>query len=277
MRIGLGERLSGWVAANRRTICNSDAALDLAGYDAPELKGFASCLSTPLTAGDELVGVITLYAADRHAFSDNHRRLVEQAARPLSHLVRGAAGLGKVQHATGPGALAQLPEAAEVAALDLSEEPCLCPVAVVALQIGQIGDRPETTAVPELLLARAAAALKRDLRIPDLLYRDGEFGLLAVLPHADSRAAETIAMRVRDSVLGALHALDAPLAAALLVLTGTAAAPSDGILLEEVMEAARRRAYEAGVAAGLRATTADTLTQPRLFDDAAARWRRAAS
>ena len=103
-RIGLGERLSGWVAANRRTICNSDAALDLAGYDGQELAGFASCLSTPLTAGDELVGVITLYAADRHAFSDTHRRLVEQAARPLSHLVRGALELEKVQHATGAGA-----------------------------------------------------------------------------------------------------------------------------------------------------------------------------
>src|SRR5207237_4682197 len=29
MRIGLGQRLSGWVAANRQTIANSDASLDL--------------------------------------------------------------------------------------------------------------------------------------------------------------------------------------------------------------------------------------------------------
>ena len=35
LRLGLGERLTGWVGATRRTICNSDAALDFVGMEGP--------------------------------------------------------------------------------------------------------------------------------------------------------------------------------------------------------------------------------------------------
>ena len=36
-----------------------------------------SCLSTPLSVDSRLVGVLTLYAQDRDAFSDDHRRLFQ--------------------------------------------------------------------------------------------------------------------------------------------------------------------------------------------------------
>nr|MCU0256604.1 HD domain-containing protein [Vicinamibacterales bacterium] len=45
--ITVGERLTGWVAANQRSICNSDASLDF--VDRPDLgSAFRSCLSVPL-------------------------------------------------------------------------------------------------------------------------------------------------------------------------------------------------------------------------------------
>ena len=272
LRMAVGERLSGWVAANRRTICNSDPALDLAAVDAPFDVELHSCLSAPLLAGESLVGVLSLYASDHQAFTDKHRRLVEQTARPLAHLVRGASELEKVQHATIAGALAQLPPASG-AEVDLVEDACLCPVAAVSLQIHGLDDAPETIGVPDLLLARAAAALRRDLRIADLLYRDGPHGLLAVLPHADVRAAHTIAVRARDNLHGALASLDEAIAARVRVVTGIGAAPGDGVLLDDVMDAARQRASRA-MSAGLRMplepASLHAPRQPRLFDDAAA-------
>ena len=45
-----GQRLSGWVAANRQTIANSDAALDL-GNLAMRLDPPQSCLSTVISDG----------------------------------------------------------------------------------------------------------------------------------------------------------------------------------------------------------------------------------
>jgi putative nucleotidyltransferase with HDIG domain len=74
--IRVGDRLTGWVAASRQLIINSDAALDL-GNDVPALK---SCLSVPMMAGDTLVGVLSLYATARNAFSDDQGRLVQMVA-----------------------------------------------------------------------------------------------------------------------------------------------------------------------------------------------------
>ena len=59
VRLSLGERLSGWVAANRQTIRNSDAALDLGEAVRSITPRLRSCLSTPLTIDGDLVGVLT--------------------------------------------------------------------------------------------------------------------------------------------------------------------------------------------------------------------------
>ena len=51
--------LTGWVAANRDMIVNSDAALDLEVVGVRHTRGM--CMSTPLLHGDELIGVLTVY------------------------------------------------------------------------------------------------------------------------------------------------------------------------------------------------------------------------
>jgi len=86
MSMGMGERLSGWVAACRQTITNSDGALDL--YDRDVKLG--SALSTPLMDGDRLVGVFTAYAAPTQAFSEDQSRLVEMMAPHLGRIVGAA-------------------------------------------------------------------------------------------------------------------------------------------------------------------------------------------
>jgi hypothetical protein len=83
MSITVGERLSGWVAACRRTITNSDAALDL--YDRDVTLG--SALSTPLIDGDRVVGVLTAYAAAAQAFTEDQSRLVQMVAPHLGRIM----------------------------------------------------------------------------------------------------------------------------------------------------------------------------------------------
>ena len=57
LKIPLGQRLSGWVAANRQTISNSDPSLDLGEVARCTTPRLRSCLSTPLLSDDTLVGV----------------------------------------------------------------------------------------------------------------------------------------------------------------------------------------------------------------------------
>ena len=86
MRIPVNERLSGWVAAHRRTIVNSDAALDLAGLEIPTVP--RTCLSTPLLDGDALVGVLTLYAEFPLSFTDEQGRMMQMLGPHLALLAR---------------------------------------------------------------------------------------------------------------------------------------------------------------------------------------------
>lgn len=83
-RVQLGQRLSGWVAANRQTIVNSDAALDLGDIASAVTPRLLTCLSTPMVSDGQLVGVLTVYSSDAEGFSDDHRRIIEAFARQIA-------------------------------------------------------------------------------------------------------------------------------------------------------------------------------------------------
>jgi transcriptional regulator with GAF, ATPase, and Fis domain len=90
LRIPRGERLSGWVAANRQTIVNADPILDLGEVARTLRPRLRSCVSTPLVSGNELVGVLSLYSVDADAFNEEHKRLLEVIGGQVSHSVRHA-------------------------------------------------------------------------------------------------------------------------------------------------------------------------------------------
>src|SRR5262249_10203558 len=47
-----------------------------------------SCLSTPITAGSSLVGVLTLYSSNADQFADEHRRIIETVAQHSAQTIR---------------------------------------------------------------------------------------------------------------------------------------------------------------------------------------------
>ena len=80
VRMPLGRNLSGWVAANKQSIRNSDAMLDLgeaARNLSPRLR---SCLAVPIVHKNDCVGVLTLYSVGSDAFSPDHQRVAEAVA-----------------------------------------------------------------------------------------------------------------------------------------------------------------------------------------------------
>jgi len=103
LSIPIASKLSGWVAANRQPIVNSDPALDL-GVQAAGAASLQSSLGVPLVSGNVLVGVLTLYASRPRAFSDGQCRLMEMIAPHIAGAVAHArrhesASLG--QHPNG--------------------------------------------------------------------------------------------------------------------------------------------------------------------------------
>jgi len=62
LQMKIGDRLTGWVAANHQPIVNSEAQLDL-GPEA-SLVGLRFCLALPLVDDGQLAGVLSLYGAE---------------------------------------------------------------------------------------------------------------------------------------------------------------------------------------------------------------------
>jgi putative nucleotidyltransferase with HDIG domain len=87
--VGMGERLTGWVAVQRQAIVNSEAALDLAGHTEGSLSAMQYCVSVPLVKGDVLVGVLTLYALQ--PFAEDTGRLLEMVSPHLAAAIDIAA------------------------------------------------------------------------------------------------------------------------------------------------------------------------------------------
>jgi len=84
LTIPLGQRVTGWAGANRRTAMNSDASLDLAQIAQGFQPHLLSAMSTPLTDHDRLIGVLTAYSLQPEAFNDSHRYTFEHVCATLS-------------------------------------------------------------------------------------------------------------------------------------------------------------------------------------------------
>jgi putative nucleotidyltransferase with HDIG domain len=82
--IGIGHRVSGWVAANGRTMVNADARLDLERLPA----GTCFALSVPMIREGSVAGVLTLYAPT--SFAPDQGRRIEIIAPHLATAIASA-------------------------------------------------------------------------------------------------------------------------------------------------------------------------------------------
>ncbi len=84
----LGDRLTGWVGANRETIFNSDPGLDLGDMADAWTPRLRSCFATPLVSDNTLVGVLSVYSPDPQGLSHRQRQtvtlLVGEGLEPMS-------------------------------------------------------------------------------------------------------------------------------------------------------------------------------------------------
>ena len=90
MTVTVGERLTGWVAASRQSVVNSDAALDLESATESVEPPLRACLSVPLMMGETLVGALSLYSPESDAFNEDRGRLLEMIAPHVAGAIHAA-------------------------------------------------------------------------------------------------------------------------------------------------------------------------------------------
>lgn len=241
IRIAMGQRLSGWVAAHRQTILNSDPMLDL-GEVARILKpALRSCLSTPLLVEKDLIGVLTVYSTHRDAFTEDHRRVVEVIARQVSQTVQRALAFRREHTETLRDQLTGLPNRQHLerfVASELSSASGL-PCSILLIDLASTLERLSARASYSTFVGVACEAIRSGLRGADLLftYEHGRF--VALLTQSSPGTADGVLRRVaaalEKATVGEDGSRNPP------VRVARASAPEDGTDLAQLINRAEDR------------------------------------
>jgi diguanylate cyclase (GGDEF)-like protein/putative nucleotidyltransferase with HDIG domain len=248
MRIAIGQRLSGWVAAHRQTIVNSDPTLDLGEAARSRSLALKSCISTPLTADDDkLIGVLTLYSGEVTAFNDDHRRIVEVVARQIAHTFRRAL---EFDESPRRDPLTGLPGEKQLESFIRSslDDSSSANFALLLIDIDDLKGINATygRAAGDDVLRHVVHQTRHGLRLADILFRSSGDELVAYLTATDLETANTVADRIRERI-----SLEPVLlgAGGTVVVQATVTAvhvPLHGRSLDDLLAAARQRVRTAG-------------------------------
>lgn len=240
LKIQLGQRLSGWVAANRQTILNSDPSLDLGEVARCMVPRLRSCLSTPLLSDDAFVGVLTLYSCTLDGFTEDHRRIVEVVARQIGHTFKHAAefdNLAKRDSLTGLPNLMQLENLVASTSATVTRASLLLIDVVGLKQINSLHGR----LIGDDVLRHVVRQTRAGLRVADILFRYGSDEFVALLNDTDPDTAVVVSSRIRESIREHGFALKGGSTITIEATVVAVCAPSDGRSLHELMSAARMR------------------------------------
>lgn len=246
LRIPRGQRLTGWVAANRQTILNSDPILDLgeaARSLAPRLR---SCLSTPLAIGTNLVGVLTVYSTRRDAFTEDHKRVIEVVGRQVSQTVKSAVDFERERTSSLRDQLTGLPNLQHLerfiaAEMGATGGPSVLSIIFADVESLETINRRYGRAVGDQTLAFVADSIRRVLRGADVLFRYGNDEFVALLVQTDAPAAQAVAERIVDRLRSSKLPVFAAEEMDLSLTLGIATAPVDGTTLPDLVDVARQR------------------------------------
>jgi diguanylate cyclase (GGDEF)-like protein/putative nucleotidyltransferase with HDIG domain len=248
LRIPLGQGLSGWVAQNKKPIVNGNPSVE-PGYlnDPTKFSTLRSAISLPLEGLEGVVGVLSLYHAEKDAFTSDHLRVLLAVCSKMALAIENALKYQQAESSATTDYLTELPNARSLF-LQLDRELARCKRDKSSLTVmvcdmdgfKQINDRfghLEGNRVLRLF----AIALKETCREYDYVARMGgdEFVVIApgLAPEVSVKKAENLrelAKQVGREVCNE---------DLLSLSVGRSMYPDDGLDAEELLAEADRRMY----------------------------------
>ena len=112
LEIPLGQGLSGWVAERHQAIINGNPSVE-PGYlnDPTKFSSLRSALAVPLEGLHGLMGVLTLYHAEKDAFSKDHLRILMAISSKVALSIENAIKFRQAENSATSDYLTGLPNA----------------------------------------------------------------------------------------------------------------------------------------------------------------------
>jgi len=248
LEIPVGQGLSGWVADNRKPILNGNPSVE-SGYlnDPSKFSTLRAAVAVPLEGVNGVLGVLTLYHADRDAFSKDHLRILLAISSKIGLTIENAIRFRQAESSATTDFLTTLPNARSLF-VQLDAELSRAkrgntPLAVLVLDLDgfkQVNDRYGHMEGNKVLHA-VAAGLKAACREYDYVARMGGDEFVVLLPGVKPFDAGLKVAQFREVVREIGEGLFS--GDVLTVSVGAAHFPLDGTDAEQLLAEADRRMY----------------------------------
>jgi diguanylate cyclase (GGDEF)-like protein len=249
LEIPMGQGLAGWVAENRKPIVNGNPSVE-PGYlnDPAKFSTLRSALAVPLEGVNGVIGVLTLYDAERDAFTTDHLRILLAISSKVALSIENALKYRQAETSATTDYLTALPNARSLF-LHLDSELARCrrtnwPLAVLVCDLDgfkQINDRFGHLEGNKVLRV-VAQGLKESCREYDYVARMGGDEFVLVLPGLKADAVQNKITRL--SFIASEAGREVCGEDILSISAGEAHFPDDGNDAEQLLAEADRRMYK---------------------------------
>jgi len=248
LRIPLGHGVSGWVAENKKPIINGNPSVET-GYpvDAAGSDMLMSAVAVPLEGLAGVVGVLTLYHAEKQAFSSDHLRVLLAMSSKMALVIENALKYQQAESSATTDYLTGLPNARSLF-LQLNRELARSkrsntPLTVIVCDMDgfkQVNDRYghlEGNRVLQLFSRRVSESSREY----DIVARMGGDEFVVVMPGVTPDDAHLKATHLRELAKAAAREICGEDLLSLSV--GQSLYPTDGLDAEGLLAEADRRMY----------------------------------
>src|SRR5580658_1562371 len=249
LEIPVGEGLSGWVAGNRKSILNGNPSVE-AGYlnDPAKFSTLRSALAVPLEGVNGVIGALTLYRADKDAFSRDHLRILLAITSKVSLAIENALRFQLAEDSATTDYLTLLPNARSLF-LRLDSELARCrrtlePLTVLVCDVDGfklVNDRFGHLEGNKVL-RYVADVLRENCREYDYVARMGGDEFVILLPGSDREAVYRRIAEFQSIDCDASGTVG--VAGVVNLSVGEALYPDDGSDAEQLLAEADRRMYK---------------------------------
>jgi GGDEF domain-containing protein len=181
---------------------------------------------------------LTAYSTQRDAFTENHQRILEAIAGQVGQALKDSIVFDQKEQERLQRQISGLPDFKQVegiVAAELNSQSSRTGLSILHVDIRQAN---RASALTDAGISAVLDAVRRGLRDVDMLFRSGDHSLLALLPATDRETALDVSATIRENLdtIAPSHNIAGN------VILGAASAPSDGMTLNALIDAARRRA-----------------------------------
>jgi GGDEF domain-containing protein len=235
----MGQHLSGWVAANRQSIVNSDPSLDFGDAGRRFNPRLRSCLSCPLISDAHLVGVLSLYSDAKDRFSEDHRRILEAVAGQIAHNFKRR-GVMELSHSGAVTVLDTVAQLEQLVSRDNKNSLSTDRVELLVVNVLNVDDIAAAHGglIAEEAIRHVTKHLQQSLRAADNLFRYQHDQLVALLNDLGEEGA-SIRIRVIEGLRNDPLRLRSGGTLIVQASLTTVSVPRDSQQLGEALKAAR--------------------------------------